>query len=88
MSSPTTDTRALRRAQAGTTEAAWIRWLLISLTLGFLLLFLVLPLAAVFTEALRQGWDAYVEGLSDPDAWSAIRPCPAIGPLRPSSPLA
>lgn len=73
MSSPTTDTRALRRAQAGTTEATWLRYLLIGLALAFLLLFLVLPLAAVFTEALRQGWDAYVEGLTDPDAWSAIQ---------------
>lgn len=73
MSSPTTDTRALRRAQAGTTEATWLRNLLIGLALAFLLLFLVLPLAAVFTEALRQGWDAYIEGLTDPDAWSAIK---------------
>ena len=73
MSSPTTDTRALRRAQAGTTEATWLRYLLIGLALAFLLLFLVLPLAAVFTEALRQGWDAYIEGLTDPDAWSAIK---------------
>ena len=47
MSSPTTDTRALRRAQAGTTEATWLRNLLIGLALAFLLLFLVLPLAAV-----------------------------------------
>ena len=73
MSSPTTDTRTLRRAQAGTTEATWLRNLLIGLALAFLLLFLVLPLAAVFTEALRQGWDAYIEGLTDPDAWSAIQ---------------
>ena len=43
MSSPTTDTRALRRAQAGTTEATWLRNLLIGLALAFLLLFLVLP---------------------------------------------
>ena len=47
MSSPTTDTRALRRAQAGTTEATWLRNLLIGLALAFLLLFLVLPLAAM-----------------------------------------
>ncbi|VUZ27896.1 Sulfate transport system permease protein CysW [uncultured Comamonas sp.] len=73
MSAVTTDTRAARRAQAGTTEAAWIRWLLIGLSLAFLLLFLVLPLAAVFTEALRQGWDAYLDGLREPDAWSAIQ---------------
>ncbi len=55
------------------TEAAWVRWLLTGLALAFLLLFLALPLAAVFTEALRKGWDAYAEALQEPDAWSAIR---------------
>eukprot|EP01041_Mallomonas_annulata_P021261 gene21261-41273_t len=34
---------------------------------------LVLPLAAVFAEALRKGFGAYLEGLREPDAWSAIR---------------
>ncbi len=62
-----------RRAQAGTTEARWVQWLLIGVALTFLLLFLVLPLAAVFTEALRKGLDAYLAGLREPDAWSAIR---------------
>ena len=62
-----------RRAKAGTTEARWVQWLLIGVALVFLLLFLVLPLAAVFTEALRKGLDAYLTGLREPDAWSAIR---------------
>ena len=61
------------RAKAGTTEARWVQWLLIGVALVFLLLFLVLPLAAVFTEALRKGLDAYLTGLREPDAWSAIR---------------
>lgn len=67
------NTRTTRRAQAGTTEAPWVRWLLITLALGFMLLFLVLPLAAVFAEALRKGLGAYLEGLREPDAWSAIK---------------
>lgn len=62
-----------RRAQAGTTEPAWVKWTLIGLALGFMALFLVLPLAAVFTEALRKGWGAFAEALKEPDAWSAIR---------------
>ncbi|QJW85826.1 sulfate ABC transporter permease subunit CysW [Ramlibacter terrae] len=33
----------------------------------------VLPLAAVFTEALRKGFGAYLEGLKEPDAWAAIK---------------
>ncbi len=55
------------------TEAPWVRRTLIAAALVFMALFLVLPLAAVFTEALRKGWDAYWEALKEPDAWSAIR---------------
>jgi sulfate transport system permease protein len=62
-----------KKVQAGTTEARWIRHSLIGLALTFMFLFLVLPLAAVFTEALRKGLDAYLEALKEPDAWSAIR---------------
>jgi sulfate transport system permease protein len=62
-----------RREEAGTTEAAWVRHTLIGISLVFLFLFLVLPLAAVFAEALRKGFDAYWEALKEPDAWSAIR---------------
>ncbi|PUE35842.1 sulfate ABC transporter permease subunit CysW [Limnohabitans sp. Jir72] len=62
-----------RRAQAGTTEPAWVRYSLIGIALVFMFLFLVLPLAAVFTEALRKGFEAYFEALKEPDAWSAIR---------------
>ena len=62
-----------RRAQAGTTEPAWVRTTLLTIALVFLFLFLVLPLAAVFTEAFRKGADAYFEALREPDAWSAIQ---------------
>ncbi|EUJ11220.1 sulfate ABC transporter, permease protein CysW [Methylophilaceae bacterium 11] len=60
---------AHRRA---TSEPAWIRWTLIASALAFLTLFLFVPLAAVFTEALRKGWDTYLSALIDPDALSAI----------------
>ena len=66
-------TPIIRRAEAGTTEAPWVRYTLIGISLVFLFLFLVLPLAAVFAEALRKGFDAYWEALKEPDAWSAIR---------------
>ena len=45
-----------KKVQAGTSEARWIRYSLIGLALTFMFLFLVLPLAAVFTEALRKAW--------------------------------
>jgi sulfate transport system permease protein len=54
-------------------ETAWVRRVLIGVALAFMLLFLVLPLAAVFAEALRKGTGAYLEALHEPDAWSAIR---------------
>ena len=60
-------------ATSGTTEPVWVRWTLISIALGFIFLFLILPLAAVFTEALRKGLGAYLEALKEPDAWTAIR---------------
>lgn len=66
----TTHKTAPRRIS--TTEATWVRNTLIGLALAFVLLFLVLPLAAVFTEALHKGWGAYAQALREPDAWSAI----------------
>ncbi len=65
--------KPVRRAQSGTTEPDWVRWCLLAIALGFMFLFLVLPLAAVFTEALRKGLDAYLEAFREPDAWAAIR---------------
>ncbi len=64
---------ARRQATDATTEPRWVRWLLIGVTLGFLGLFLLMPLLVVFTEALAQGWTAYVRSLVDPDTQSAIR---------------
>ena len=54
-------------------DPAWVRWTLIGLALGFLFLFVVLPLATVFAEALRRGFGAYFAALAEPDAVSAIR---------------
>ena len=65
--------KPVRRAKAGTTEAAWVRYTLLGIALVFLFLFLVLPLAAVFAEAFRKGAGAYFEALQEPDAWDAIK---------------
>jgi sulfate/thiosulfate transport system permease protein len=45
---------------------------LVTIALLFLALFLVLPLAAVFSQALEKGWEAYLEALREPDTLSAI----------------
>lgn len=61
------------RADAAVSEPAWARWLLIGGALLFLLSFLLLPLALVFSEALRGGWRVFWKAISDPDALAAIR---------------
>ena len=55
------------------TEPAWVRYVLIALALTFLAAFLLLPLASVFTEALRNGLGTYVKALTEPDAVAAIK---------------
>jgi sulfate transport system permease protein len=55
-----------------TREAAWVRYALLSTGLAFLLLFLGLPLFAVFSEALAQGVPVYLEALKEPETRSAI----------------
>ncbi|CAO3450132.1 Sulfate transport system permease protein CysW [Azospirillum argentinense] len=54
-------------------DSRWVKGLLIATALGFLLLFLVLPLVSVFVEALRRGTDAYWAALMEPDAVAAIK---------------
>jgi sulfate transport system permease protein len=60
-------------APRATRDAAWARRTLTAVALVFLTFFLVLPLAAVFTEALRHGLAAYFTAIGTPDALSAIR---------------
>ena len=55
------------------TEPVWLKVTLITIALAFSLLFLLIPLAVVFTEAFKKGWQTYLLAISDPDALSAIR---------------
>jgi sulfate transport system permease protein len=55
------------------TEPAAVRWLLTAIALGFLGLFLVVPLVAVFAEAFAKGVQAYVASVSEPDAYAALK---------------
>ena len=54
-------------------DPLWVRVTLFTTVFLFLGIFLFAPLVAVFTEALRNGFDAYLAAFDDPDAWSAIR---------------
>lgn len=65
-------TRGAARPPA-TRDAPAVRWLLIAVALGFLGLFLVLPLTVIFAEALREGFGAYLASFEDPDAMAALR---------------
>ncbi|HSO84008.1 sulfate ABC transporter permease subunit CysW [Thiocapsa sp.] len=58
---------------AATRETAAVKWLILTAALSFFLLFLLMPLIAVFVEALRKGWLTYITAIADPDARSAIR---------------
>ena len=53
-------------------DPLWLQILLLSLAIGFVMLFLVLPVGIIFSEALKDGWQTYVQALKDPAAWSAI----------------
>jgi sulfate transport system permease protein len=50
-----------------------VRWALISISLVFLGALLAAPLAAVFSAALSNGWNAYFHEFADPDTRAAIR---------------
>jgi sulfate transport system permease protein len=54
-------------------EPVLVKWIIIGVSLTFFVTFLVLPLLAVFSEALRKGWAAYVAAITQPDALSSIR---------------
>lgn len=53
-------------------EKPLVRWLLIIAALAFLGLFLFVPLAAVWYEALKKGLNLYFTALVEPDTVSAI----------------
>ncbi|MDE2596209.1 MAG: sulfate ABC transporter permease subunit CysW [Sphingomonadales bacterium] len=59
--------------QHSTSEGRAARLGLIALALLFLGFFLVLPLLAVFSEALKQGLGAFIDAVKNPDALAAIR---------------
>jgi sulfate transport system permease protein len=60
-------------AQAATSEAPWVRVVLIAVALGFLTLFLFLPLIIVFSEAFAKGFEVYWASITEPAAAHAIK---------------
>lgn len=60
-------------AQIRLTEPAAVRWLLTATALAFLGLFLFVPLASVFSQALEKGLRAYFAAICEPDALAAVK---------------
>lgn len=57
----------------GLTEPRLVRWLLTALAGAFMLLFLLLPLGVVFTQALGEGLGEFAAAVSEPYALAAVR---------------
>jgi sulfate transport system permease protein len=55
------------------TESKLVQGALITLALLFIGLFLILPLVAVFSEALAKGFTVYLNAIREPETWAAIR---------------
>lgn len=68
-----TGLKASRTSRRTTSEGPVARALLIAGAMVFLAFFLLLPLVAVFSEALKLGIGAFAEAIATPDAWSAIK---------------
>jgi sulfate transport system permease protein len=56
-----------------TEEPAAMRWFLTAAALCFLILFVVVPVTAVFAQAFEKGIGAYMKAIADPGTVSAIR---------------
>jgi len=63
----------MRRPLAPTKDHAVVRWTLTLIALGFIGLFLVLPLAVVFHDALGEGWTSALAAIREPEALAAVR---------------
>ena len=67
-----TQTLALDRLdQPGARQ--WPRYVLTGLAIIIISVFLLLPLAAVLIEAFSEGWNLYVQAITDPYTWEAIK---------------
>lgn len=73
-------------ARRATTDPWWMKLTVLALSLGFMLTFFVLPLALVFQEALRKGWEAYLHVFDDKatahSVWLSLKVAAIAVPLN------
>ncbi|WCJ60167.1 sulfate ABC transporter permease subunit CysW [Fontisphaera persica] len=62
-----------RKLRRSTDEPAWVRWGLTGLAMAFAVVFLFLPLANVFAQALSRGWQYYQQSIAHPHTLAAIK---------------
>ncbi len=63
-----------RFERSAATKDSWlVKSIVLTLSLSFFGLFLLLPLISVFSEALHKGWVFYLHAIAEPDTWSAIQ---------------
>lgn len=60
-------------SRRGIEERPWAKWFLIIVAVCFCAVFLLLPLANVFAQALSKGVAYYLKSLAHPDSWAAIK---------------
>jgi sulfate transport system permease protein len=56
----------------GTTDPWWVRSIVISISIAFVTLMLILPLSVIFWEAFRKGISTYIAAFQDRNAMRAI----------------
>jgi sulfate transport system permease protein len=64
---------SVSRRRRATDDPTWAKALVIGVVAVFLALVLILPLAAVFAEALRKGLGAALEAINNADALAAVK---------------
>ncbi|WP_010300758.1 sulfate ABC transporter permease subunit CysW [Kurthia senegalensis] len=69
----TDDKKKSKAAPTVLKEPKAVRITLTTISIAFLFIFLVMPLAVIFISALRKGFDVYVTSITEADAWSAIK---------------
>lgn len=72
-SSTTFIRKRIKKSQRGSEESPLARWALTTIALGFVFIFLLLPLVNVFYQAFSHGIRTYVDAIKDPDSMAAIR---------------
>jgi sulfate transport system permease protein len=63
----------MRKFRSATDDPLWLRLGLSAIAIGFVVLFLILPLLVVFGEALAEGIGPVAAAIADPDSLAAIR---------------